>query len=120
MADDLPRPGAEYFFNGVPFYSLVPDPARFGSFTPYNPPRLLAGDADDEGPRAPSMSRARVVCDLDELLDAATCSSSAASPTSKRCVSTSLACCASPTRPASGRSRTATVTTCSSPELAWP
>jgi hypothetical protein len=63
--------GAEYFFNGVPFYSLVPDPERFGEFGPYNPPPLLIDDEDGEGPRTPSMSRARISHDLDELLDAA-------------------------------------------------
>jgi hypothetical protein len=62
----------EYFFNGVPFYSLLPDPERFGPYTLYVPPPLLAADADGEGPRTPSMSHARVEHDLDELLDAAT------------------------------------------------
>jgi len=62
----------EYFFNGVPFYSLLPDPDRFGTYTPYIPPPLLANDEDGEGPRTPSMSRARIVHDLDELLEAAT------------------------------------------------
>ena len=61
----------EYFFNGVPFYSLLPDPERFGAYTPYNPPPLLAGDEDGEGPRTPSMSRDRIAHDLDELLEAA-------------------------------------------------
>jgi hypothetical protein len=62
----------EYFFNGVPFYSLLPDPHRFGTHTPYIAPPMLAADQDGEGPRTPSMSRARIVDDLDELLDAAT------------------------------------------------
>ncbi len=61
----------EYFFNGVPFYSLLPDPERFGAYTPYHPPPLLAGDEDGEGPRTPSMSRGRIAHDLDELLEAA-------------------------------------------------
>jgi hypothetical protein len=61
----------EYFFNGVPFYSLLPDPERFGRYTPYSPPPLLAADDDGEGPRPPSMSRGRIMHDLDELLDAA-------------------------------------------------
>lgn len=63
--------GAEHFFNGVPFYSLVPDPERFGEFGPYNPPPLPENDEDGEGPRTPSMSRERIVSDLDELLEAA-------------------------------------------------
>ena len=62
---------AEYFFNGVPFYSLLPDPQRFGAYTPYNAPPLLANDHDGEGPRTPSMSRPRILHDLDELLEAA-------------------------------------------------
>jgi hypothetical protein len=33
---------------------------------------MLAADDDGEGPRTPSMSRARITHDLDELLDAAT------------------------------------------------
>jgi hypothetical protein len=65
-------PGAEYFFNGVPFYSLVPDRERFGEFGPYNPPPLLIDDEDGEGPRTPGMSRARIVSDREELLEAAT------------------------------------------------
>ena len=63
---------SEYFFNGVPFYSLLPDPERFGPYTPYAAPPMLAADDDGEGPRTPSMSRARISHDLDELLDAAT------------------------------------------------
>jgi hypothetical protein len=62
----------ENFFNGVPFYSRLPDPERFGAYTPYNPPPLLANDEDGEGPRTPSMSRARIIHDLNQLLEAAT------------------------------------------------
>ena len=62
----------EYFFNNVPFHSLLPDPERFGPYTPYTAPPMLAADDDGEGPRTPSMSRARISRDLDELLDAAT------------------------------------------------
>jgi hypothetical protein len=63
---------AGYFFNGVPFYSLLPDPERFGPYVPYDAPPMLLDDEDGEGPRTPSMSRARIVHDLDQLLDAAT------------------------------------------------
>jgi hypothetical protein len=62
---------SEYFFNNVPFYSLLPDPERFGPHTPYTAPPMLPADDDGEGPRTPSMSRARINHDLDELLDAA-------------------------------------------------
>ena len=62
----------EYFFNGVPFYSLLPDPERFGPYTPYIAPPMIAADTDGEGPRTPSMSHARISHDLEELLDAAT------------------------------------------------
>jgi hypothetical protein len=62
----------EYFFNNVPFYSLLPDPGRFGPYTPYSAPAQLKTDDDGEGPRTPSMSRARISHDLDELVDAAT------------------------------------------------
>ncbi|MBB5897725.1 hypothetical protein [Kutzneria kofuensis] len=60
----------EFWFNdGVPFYSVLPDRARFPSYTLLGPdPELV----DDEGPRTPSMSAARVRADLPELLDAAT------------------------------------------------
>jgi hypothetical protein len=37
---------AEYFFNGVPFYSLLPDPHRFGAYTPYSAPPMVAADED--------------------------------------------------------------------------
>jgi hypothetical protein len=62
----------EYFFNSVPFYSLLPDPDRFGTYTPYMAPPMLDADADGEGPRTPGMSHARISHDLEELLDAAT------------------------------------------------
>jgi len=58
----------EYFFNGVPFYTVLPDLDRFPCYT------LMAGDpppVEDDGPRSPSMSRARIEADLDELVDGA-------------------------------------------------
>ncbi|MFC0437892.1 hypothetical protein [Kutzneria buriramensis] len=59
----------EFYFNdGVPFYSVLPDRARFPCYT------MFGSDpepVDDEGPRAPSMSAARIRADLPELLDAA-------------------------------------------------
>jgi hypothetical protein len=56
----------------VPFYSLFPDRERFGTFTPYHPQPLLADDEDGEGPRTLRMSRARILDDVDQLLEAAT------------------------------------------------
>jgi hypothetical protein len=58
----------EYFFNGVPFYTVIPDVDRFPCYT------LMAADppmVSDDGERAPSMSRARVQADLDEIVDGA-------------------------------------------------
>ena len=60
----------EYYFNGVPFYSLLPDPDRFPSFSQFGELPLLQQDADGEGPRTPTMSRERIIQDLDELLQA--------------------------------------------------
>jgi hypothetical protein len=60
---------AEYYFNpGVPFYSVLPDLARFPCYV------MLGNTPDpveDDGPRSPSMSAARITADLDELLDGA-------------------------------------------------
>lgn len=60
---------AEYYFNpGVPFYSVLPDLARFPCYV------MLGNTPDpveDDGPRSPSMSAARIDGDLDELLDGA-------------------------------------------------
>ncbi|HEX2134134.1 MAG TPA: hypothetical protein VHH15_21535 [Actinophytocola sp.] len=58
----------EYFFNGVPFYTVIPDLERFPAYT------MMAGDppmVDDDGERSASMSLARVQSDLDELVDGA-------------------------------------------------
>jgi hypothetical protein len=63
----------EYFYNNVPFYSVLPDPERFPCYTfaltGEDPP--LVDDRDGEGPRSPSMSADRIDDDLDELLEAA-------------------------------------------------
>jgi len=56
----------EYFFNGVPFYTVLPDVTKYPCYT------LMAADpapVDDDGERAPSMSRARIEQDLDEIVD---------------------------------------------------
>jgi hypothetical protein len=58
----------EYYFNGVPFYSVLPDLRRFPAYTG------LDGEpepVDDEGPRSPSMCRARIAADLDEIVEGA-------------------------------------------------
>jgi hypothetical protein len=65
----------EYFFNGVPVYSLLPDPDRYPSFAwaglGSEPLSVIDADEDGEGPRTPSMSAARIRADLAELLEAA-------------------------------------------------
>lgn len=65
----------EYFFNGVPVYSLLPDPDRYPSFAwaglGDTALAVIEADEDGEGARTPSMSAARIREDLDELLDAA-------------------------------------------------
>lgn len=58
----------EYFFNGVPFYTVIPDLDRFPSYT------LMSADpsnVEDDGERVPSMSRARIEADLDEIVSGA-------------------------------------------------
>lgn len=62
----------EYLFNGVPFYSVLPDPGRFPCYTGLGPePPSVAQDTDGEGRRSLSMCAARVEADLDELVAAA-------------------------------------------------
>jgi hypothetical protein len=62
-------PWHEWFFNGVPFYSVIPDTGRYACFTGLDDPPPLV---DDEGAeRTPSMTRARVEEDLPELVHAA-------------------------------------------------
>jgi hypothetical protein len=61
-------PWHEWFFNGVPFYSVIPDTRRYPCFTQMaeQPP-----EAEDDGPRTPSMTRGRIEEDLPELLEGA-------------------------------------------------
>jgi hypothetical protein len=61
-------PWHEWFFNGVPFYSVIPDTRRYPAFTQFDD---QADQVDDDGPRTPSMSWARIEEDLPELLDGA-------------------------------------------------
>jgi hypothetical protein len=61
-------PWHEHFFNGVPFYSVLPDTKRYPCYTGAGEPPPLV---DDDGPRTPSMTRERIERDLPELLAAA-------------------------------------------------
>jgi hypothetical protein len=62
----------EYFYNGVPFYSVLPDLERFPCYTGLGTdPPATASDSDREGRRSLSMSAERVRADLDELIGAA-------------------------------------------------
>jgi hypothetical protein len=57
----------EYFFNRVPFRSILPDTERYPSFSQFQPAAIV----DDEGPRTPSMSRERIERDLPRIVAAA-------------------------------------------------
>jgi len=59
----------EYYFNHVPFRSVLPNPDRYPSFTQFDPAVTVVDG--DEGPRTPSMTRARISEDLDRLVSAA-------------------------------------------------
>jgi hypothetical protein len=58
----------EYWFNHVPFRSILPDTERYPSFGQFSPAALIE---DADGPRTPSMSAARIADDLPRLVDAA-------------------------------------------------
>jgi hypothetical protein len=59
----------EYWFNSVPFRSVLPDTGRYPAFSQFDPADVVV-DGDD-GPRTPSMTSARVRDDLDRLVAAA-------------------------------------------------
>jgi hypothetical protein len=61
-------PWHEWFFNGVPFCSVIPDTRRYPAFTQFAD---QPDQVEDDGPRTPSMSRARIEEDLPELLQGA-------------------------------------------------
>jgi hypothetical protein len=61
----------EYFYNGVPFRSVLPDPDRYPCYTGLDPLPKIESDTDGEGPRTPSMSHTRIKEDLDRILAAA-------------------------------------------------
>ena len=56
----------EYWFNHVPFRSILPDPDRYPSFSQFQPAAVVVDG--EEGPRTPSMTRARIRDDLDRLV----------------------------------------------------
>jgi hypothetical protein len=58
----------EYYFNGVPFYSVLPDLRRFPAYSGLGPE---PEPVDDDGARAPSMCRERIGADLDEITEGA-------------------------------------------------
>ncbi len=58
----------EYFFNGVPFHSVLPDPDRYPTFA-WAGPLPSIEDSDGEGLRTPTMSHARLKSDLPEILE---------------------------------------------------
>jgi hypothetical protein len=59
----------EYYFDHVPFRSVLPDTDRFPSFSQFDPAAVVLDGA--EGPRTPSMTRARIAGDLDRIVTAA-------------------------------------------------
>lgn len=61
-------PYPEYFLNGTPFHSLLPDTTRFPALDGQGHPTI---DDDGTGPREASMVRARIVDTLPELVPAA-------------------------------------------------
>ena len=61
----------EYFFNGVPFHSVLPWNVDGPVFAQGRPLPLVEDDVDGEGPRSATMSAGRIAADLDELADSA-------------------------------------------------
>lgn len=60
-------PWFEWFFNHVPFRSIIPDVKRYPAFAA----GMEAALREDDGPRVPSMTRSRIVDDLDRIVDGA-------------------------------------------------
>jgi hypothetical protein len=60
----------EYYFNHVPFRSIIPDVERYPAFSQFSPAAIT--DDGGDGPRTPSMTRARIQDDLDSIVSAAT------------------------------------------------
>ena len=61
----------EYFFNGVPFYSVLPKSRAHPAFVHSRPLPMIESDDDGEGPRTTTMSASRIREDLDELVEGA-------------------------------------------------
>jgi hypothetical protein len=61
----------EYFFNGIPFYSVLPKSHDYPAFAFGRPLPMIDADEDGEGQRTASMSIGRIRGDLAELGDAA-------------------------------------------------
>ncbi len=58
----------EYFFNRVPFRSIIPDTDRYPCFTQFDAAEIVD---DGDGARTPSMSRDRIRDDLERIVAAA-------------------------------------------------
>ena len=61
----------EYFFNGVPFYSVLPKSRAHPAFVHSRTLPMIEADSDGEGPRTATMSAVRISEDLDEIGEAA-------------------------------------------------
>lgn len=59
----------EYFFNGVPFHSVLPKSREHEVFARGRTLPLVDPDSDGEGPRSWALSAARIREDLDEIAD---------------------------------------------------
>ena len=58
----------EYFFNHVPFRSVIPDTTRWPAYTTFDDLPVIT---DHDSPRTPNMSDARIRADLHRIVDAA-------------------------------------------------
>lgn len=58
----------EYYYNGVPFYSVLPDLERFPAYSGLEPD---PEPVEDDGPRSPSMCYDRIHADLGEIVEGA-------------------------------------------------
>ena len=59
----------EYYFNHVPFRSVIPDVERYPCFSQFAPAATI--EDGEDGPRTPSMTRARIRDDLGAVVTAA-------------------------------------------------
>jgi hypothetical protein len=59
----------EYYFNHVPFRSVIPDVERYPCFSQFAPAATI--DDGEDGPRTPSMTRARIRDDLGAIVTSA-------------------------------------------------